>query len=84
MQCEQLKKKGSELQSINDDLIRSRTREEILNDRLTELQKQEKEITKDTLQINKKHGEIRNNIITDDIFDSLVRSVYTRGKERFD
>ena len=64
MQCEQLKKKGSELQSINDDLIRSRTRETILNDRLTELQKEEKEITKDTLQINKKHEELRNNIIT--------------------
>lgn len=72
----------------NDSVIdmvvsESRNREKMLLDKISELEKEHNSLVLDTIKINDEHEKIRNNHITDDILDSLMESIITRGKKRF-
>lgn len=84
MSWNQGRKTAKKLLDIERELIRSKMRQELHLEQMERLIIDHKTIAIETIQINKKHEEIRSNPITDPIRDSLARSIIKQGEARFD
>lgn len=84
IQCQNGKRQATKLIEIDKKLDQSELREQKLLTALETLKLEHSEISKETLLIDERHKDIRSDYIADPVFDSLLRSVYARGKARFD
>jgi low affinity Fe/Cu permease len=83
-QCNNNRSTSKAIYRIDEKISKSEAREELFLIKLDELRKEHNTIALDSNEINEKHEKIRNKPIPDDVNDSLVRSIITRGKKRFD